>query len=112
MEDVVEKIKAVKYAITSKAVVYNYHESLVSYIEAVFARGDRRICDVLIKSFEKGAKFDGWSEYFNFDIWQEAMKECGVSGEFYAYRDRSYDEVLPWDFIDIGVNKSYLIEEN
>lgn len=112
MEDVVEKIKAVKYAITSKAVVYNYHESLVSYMEAIFARGDRRICDVLIKSFEKGAKFDGWSEYFNFDRWQEAMKECDVSGEFYAYRDRSYDEVLPWDFIDIGVNKSYLIEEN
>jgi len=112
MEDVVEKIKAVKYAITSKAVIYNYHESLVSYLEAVIARGDRRICDVIIKAFEKGAKFDGWSEYFNFEIWQEAMLECGVLGEFYAYRERSYDEILPWDFIDIGVNKEYLISEN
>ena len=112
MEDVVEKIKAVKYAITSKAVIYNYHESVVSHLEAVIARGDRRICDVIIKAFEKGAKFDGWSEYFNFEIWQEAMLECGVLGEFYAYRERSYDEILPWDFIDIGVNKEYLISEN
>ncbi|MBU3200633.1 TIGR03960 family B12-binding radical SAM protein [Clostridium estertheticum] len=112
MEDVVEKIKAVKYAIKSKAVTYNYHESIVSYLEAVMARGDRRICDVIIKAFEKGAKFDGWGEYFNFEIWKEAMEECGVSGDFYAYRERSYDEVLPWDFIDIGVNKEYLINEN
>ena len=112
MEDVVEKIKAVKYAITSKAVTYNYHESIVSYLEAVIARGDRRICDVIIKAFEKGAKFDGWSEYFDFEIWKEAMDECNVSGDFYAYRERSYDEILPWDFIDIGVNKEYLILEN
>ncbi|MBU3090677.1 TIGR03960 family B12-binding radical SAM protein [Clostridium sp. CM028] len=112
MDAVVEKIKAVKYAITSKAVIYNYHESVVSFLEAVIARGDRRICDVIIKAFEKGAKFDGWSEYFNFEIWKEAMDECGVLGEFYAYRERSYDEILPWDFIDIGVNKEYLILEN
>ncbi|MGH4051030.1 MAG: TIGR03960 family B12-binding radical SAM protein [Clostridium sp.] len=112
MEEVVEKIKAVKYAITSKAVIYNYHESVVSFLEAVIARGDRRVCDVIIRAFEKGAKFDGWSEYFNFEIWKEAMEECGVSGEFYAYRERSYDEILPWDFIDIGVNKEYLISEN
>ena len=112
MDEVAEKIKAVKYAITSKAVIYNYHESIVSYLEAVIARGDRRICDVIIKAFEKGAKFDGWSEYFNFEIWKEAMKECGVDGGFYAYRARSYEEILPWDFIDIGVNKEYLILEN
>ena len=112
MDEVVEKIKAVKYAITSKAVIYNYHESVVSYLEAVIARGDRRVCDVIIKAFEKGAKFDGWSEYFNFEIWKEAMQECNVLGEFYAYRARSYDEILPWDFIDIGVNKEYLILEN
>ncbi|MCJ7690269.1 MAG: B12-binding domain-containing radical SAM protein, partial [Clostridiaceae bacterium] len=112
MDEVVEKIKAVKYAIKSKAVTYKYHESLVSYLEAVIARGDRRICDVIIKAFEKGAKFDGWSEHFKFEIWQEAMEECGVSGEFYAYRERSYEEILPWDFIDIGVNKEYLIKEN
>lgn len=112
MEDVVEKIKAVKYSIESKAVTYNYHESLVSYLEAVVARGDRRMCDVIIKAYEKGAKFDGWSEYFNFDTWIEAMEECNVDGDFYAYRERTYEEILPWDFIDIGVNRKYLEIEN
>ncbi|WP_040210730.1 TIGR03960 family B12-binding radical SAM protein [Clostridium polynesiense] len=112
METVVEKIKAVKNSIRSRAITYNYHHSEVSYLEGVFARGDRRLCDVLIKAFEKGAKFDGWNEYFNFQIWKEALDECGVSGDFYAYRERSIDEILPWDFIDIGVNRSYLVREN
>lgn len=112
MENVREEIGALSSAIKSRNIVYNWHESPVSYLEAIFARGDRRVCDVLIKAFEKGAKFDGWSEYFNFDIWMEAFKECGVDGDFYAYRQREYDEVLPWDFIDVGVNKEFLIREN
>ena len=112
MEEVKEKIRLVKSSIKSKAVIYNYHESIVSYMEAMFARGDRKLCDVIIRAFEKGAKFDGWSEYFNFDYWREALEECGVNGDFYAYRERSYDEILPWDFVDIGVNKEYLIREN
>lgn len=112
MEDVREEIKALRGAIKSKSINYNWHETPVSYLEAIFARGDRRLCDVLIKAFEKGAKFDGWSEYFNFDIWMEALQECGVDGEFYAYRERSYDEILPWDFIDVGVSKEFLIREN
>ena len=78
----------------------------------VFARGDRKTCDVLIKAFEKGAKFDGWSEYFNMDIWNEAISECNLDPEFYVYRERDYDEILPWDFIDIGVNRKYLEREN
>lgn len=112
MESVREKINAIRSTIKSRAINYNWHESLVSYTEAIFARGDRRLCDVLVKAFEKGAKFDGWSEYFDFKIWEESLKECGVSGDFYSYRERSYEEVLPWDFIDIGVDKSYLISEN
>ena len=112
MEVVNEKIKAVKGSIKSRSIVYNYHEQKTSYMEAVFARGDRKLCDVLIKAFEKGCKFDGWSEYFKFDAWMEALKECNVDGDFYAYRERSYDEILPWDFIDIGVNRSYLVREN
>ncbi len=112
MEEVTEKIKAVKGSIKSRAITYNYHAQKTSYMEAVFARGDRKLCDVLIKAFEKGCKFDGWSEYFNFDAWLEALKECNVDGDFYAYRERSYDEILPWDFIDIGVNRSYLVNEN
>lgn len=112
MEDVNEKISEVRGAIHSRSIVHNYHEQKTSYMEAVFARGDRRMCDVLIRAFEKGAKFDGWTEYFKFDVWKEALNECEVDGDFYAYRERNYDEILPWDFIDIGVNREYLAKEN
>jgi radical SAM family uncharacterized protein len=112
MEDVKKKIWAVRDSIKSRAINYNWHDSIVSFMEAIFARGDRKLCNVLIKAFEKGAKFDGWSDYFNFEIWQDALKECNIDGSFYAYRERSYEEILPWDFIDIGVDKSFLIKEN
>lgn len=112
MEKVTEKINAVRNNIKSKAINYNYHAQSTSYMEAVMARGDRRLCDVILKAFEKGAKFDGWSQHFSFDLWKEAMSECNVDGDFYAYRERSYDEILPWDFIDIGVNKKYIQMEN
>ncbi|MDC4408387.1 hypothetical protein NQ665_18955, partial [Acinetobacter baumannii] len=98
-EEIWQKIDAVKGAIKSRAINYNYHEQKTSLMEAIFARGDRKTCDLLINAFEKGAKFDGWSEYFDYDLWVEAMKECGIDPEFYVYRERNYDEVLPWDFI-------------
>lgn len=112
IEMVNEKINAVKDSIKSKCIVYNYHEQKTSVMESVFARGDRRLCDVLIKAFKKGAKFDGWGQYFNYRYWMEAMEECNLDVDFYAYRERSYDEMLPWDFIDIGVNRKYLEIEN
>jgi radical SAM family uncharacterized protein len=112
MDDVREKINTLRSLIKNRNVVYNWHETPVSYLEAIFARGDRKLCDVLVKAFEKGAKFDGWSEYFNFDAWIEAFKECNVDGDFYAYRQRSYDEIFPWDFVDVGVDKVFLIREN
>ena len=112
IEIVNEKINAVKDSIKSKCIVYNYHEQKTSVMESVFARGDRRLCDVLVKAFEKGAKFDGWGQYFRYKIWMEAMEECNLDVDFYAYRERSYDEILPWDFIDIGVNRKYLEIEN
>ncbi|KEI79724.1 Fe-S oxidoreductase [Clostridium botulinum A2 117] len=112
MEDVRKKIEAVRGAIKSKQITYNWHESLVSYMEAIFARGDRRICDVLIKAFEKGARFDGWNQYFDFNIWKESLEESNVDGDFYAYRQREYDEILPWDFVDTGVSKEFLMREN
>ena len=112
LQDVNEKIDAVKDSIKSKCIVYNYHEQKTSIMESVFARGDRRLCDVLIKAFEKGAKFDGWGQYFNYRLWMEAIEECNLDVDFYAYRERSYDEVLPWDFIDIGVNRKYLEAES
>ena len=111
-EEVRNKIDAVKGSIKTRAINYNYHEQKTSFMEAVFARGDRRTCELLIKAFEKGARFDGWSEYFNYELWLEAMKECNIDEDFYVYRDRSYDEILPWDFIDIGVNRKYLEVEN
>lgn len=112
IEKVNEKINAVRDSIKSKCIVYNYHEQKTSVMESVFARGDRRLCDVLIKAFEKGAKFDGWGQYFNYKYWLEALEECNLDVDFYAYRERSYDEILPWDFIDIGVNRKYLEIEN
>ncbi len=112
IESVGEKIKAVKTSMRSKSITYNYHHSQVSYLEAVIARGDRRVCEVIIKAYENGAKFDGWTEHFNFEHWQKALEESNVNGDFYAYRERSTEEVLPWDFIDIGVNRNYLIKEN
>ena len=111
-EIVDERIKAVRGAIKSRSIVYNYHEQETSFMEAVFARGDRRTCDVLIKAFEKGAKFDGWSEYFNLDIWVEAMEKNNLDISWYAHRERSYDEVFAWDHIDVGVSKKFLIREN
>lgn len=112
MEVIKDKIKVLRNTIKSRQISYNWHESPVSFIEAIFARGDRRLCDVLVRAYEKGAKFDGWGEYFNFEIWQEVMEECGVDGGFYAYRQREYKEILPWDFIDIGVTKEFLMKEN
>ncbi|HDK7159737.1 TPA: TIGR03960 family B12-binding radical SAM protein [Clostridium botulinum] len=112
MEDVRKKIEAVRGAIKSKQITYNWHESLVSHMEAIFARGDRRLCNVLIKAFEKGARFDGWNQYFDFNIWKEALEESNVDGDFYAYRQREYDEILPWDFVDTGVSKEFLMREN
>ncbi|MDP4178651.1 MAG: TIGR03960 family B12-binding radical SAM protein [Bacillota bacterium] len=111
-ENIQEKIKILRSSIKSRAVTYNWHESPVSFLEALFARGDRRTCDLLIKAFEKGTKFDGWTEYFDFSLWEEAIKESNIDADFYVYRERSYDEILPWDFIDVGVSKEYLIKEN
>ena len=95
-----------------KRISFNYHDSQVSYIEAIFAKGDRRLGDVLYRAWEKGCKFDGWGEYFYMDWWMEAFAECGIDPEFYAYREIPYDEVLPWDHISSGVRKDYLIKEH
>ncbi|MBZ2175350.1 TIGR03960 family B12-binding radical SAM protein [Schnuerera sp. xch1] len=111
MNEFNEKIYLLKNNIRDKKVTFNYHDSKLSYLEAILARGDRRLSKVLIKAWEIGCKFDGWSETFDFDKWMRAFKEEGIDGDFYALRNRELDEVLPWDFIDIGINKEYLIEE-
>lgn len=94
-----------------KGVNFNYHESGLSYLEACFARGDRRMGEVLLKAFEKGCMLDGWTEHFKYDTWMEAFDECGIDPAFYAYRRREKDEILPWDFIDSGITKEFLWRE-
>ena len=94
-----------------KGVNFNYHESGLSYLEACFARGDRRMGKVLLAAFEKGCMLDGWTEYFKYDTWMEAFADCGIDPAFYAYRRRDKDEILPWDFIDSGITKSFLWRE-
>lgn len=112
IDEFYEKIDLLKNNIKDRKIVFNYHDPHLSYLEAVLARGDRKVCDGIIKAWEKGCKFDGWTEQFDFDKWMESFQEVGIDGDFYALRNRKYDEILPWDFIDIGVSKEYLIKEN
>ncbi len=95
----------------SKKISINYHESKLSVLEGAFARGDRRLSKVLEKAVDMGCFLDGWSECFSFEKWEEAFKECGLSMEQFT-RERDYDEILPWDIIDIGVSKNHLMREN
>ncbi len=111
-EEVVEKQRHLIKKLKNKDIKYNYHDSKTSLMEAVIARGDRRIGKVIYDAFKAGAKFDGWSEYFNLDTWKEAMEKNNLSIDFYANRERSYDEVFPWDHIDVGVSKKFLVREN
>ena len=106
------KIKLLRDNIKDRKVTFNYHDPRLSYLEAVLARGDRKVGRALIKAWEKGCKFDGWSDLFKYEKWMEAFEEAGIDGDFYALRHRKYEEILPWDFIDVGVSKSYLIKEN
>lgn len=111
IDTLIEKQRYLQKAIKKKQITFNWHEPYVSYMEAVFARGDRRLCDVLIKAWELGCKFDGWDQYFKFDAWMQAFKETGVDPDFYATRRRELTEILPWDHIDVGVTKKYLRSE-
>ncbi len=94
-----------------KGANFNYHESDLSYLEACFARGDRKLGKVLLRAFEKGCMLDGWSEHFKYDAWREAFEETGVDPAFYAFRRREKNEILPWDHIDCGVTKEFLWRE-
>lgn len=111
MNTLAEKQKHLKQSIATRKINYNYHDSSTSFLEAVFARGDRRLCRVLELASEKGFHFDGWSDCFNLNNWLELFDECEIDPAFYANRKRSFDEVLPWDHLDYGIDKSFLIEE-
>ncbi len=94
-----------------KGVDFKYHAPDVSYIEAVFARGDRRMADAMERAWRLGCRFDGWSDQFRYDLWMKAFEQTGVDPDFYAIRPRRTDEVFPWDHLDCGVTKEYMLRE-
>lgn len=112
ISDMEEKAKLLKDSITNKKIVYNWHNSDVSFLEEVFAKGDRRLGEVLICAQKLGCKFDGWTDFFDYDKWMEAFWMCGIDPAFYAHRRLEHDEILPWDYADIGVSKKFLMEEH
>ncbi len=103
--------KGIMSQLNQKSIKYNWHEADVSVLEGVLARGDRRVGQVIRRAYEKGCIFDAWSEYFHYDKWLEAFDECQVSIDFYNTRERSAEEIFPWDFIDCGVTKEFLLRE-
>lgn len=107
-----EKQKHLLESVKSRKISVSYHQSDTSVLEGVFARGDRRLGQVIYKAWQKGCKFDSWDEYFNFDNWLEAFSECCLEPSFYANRRREFDEILPWDHMDYGIRKEFLIAEN
>ena len=111
-EMLIEKQKHLLSGVKSRKISVSYHQSDTSVLEGVLARGDRRLGEVIYKAWQKGCKFDSWDEYFDFSKWSEAFAECNLTPEFYANRRREYDEILPWDHMDYGIRKDFLIEEN
>lgn len=94
-----------------KSIKYNWHEADVTVLEGILARGDRKVAKAIRSAYEKGCLFDSWGEYFHNDLWMEAFSQTGVDPDFYTVRERSEEEVFPWDFIDIGVTKKFLLRE-
>ncbi|MDO5294791.1 MAG: TIGR03960 family B12-binding radical SAM protein, partial [bacterium] len=100
-----------KEQLNAKSIKYNWHEADLSELEGIFARGDRKLNKVVLDAYNKGCIFDSWSEHFDMKKWEETFEENNVDVAFYNYRERSYDEILPWDFIDVGVTKKFLQNE-
>ncbi len=107
-----EKQQHLLHSVRSKKITVNYHDSTISVLEGILARGDRRLCDVVEGAWRRGATLDGWSEHFKIERWNEAMAECGIDGAFYASRKREFDEIMPWDHLDYFVTKEFFIREN
>ena len=112
ISDMDEKANILNQSKTIKKIIYNWHSTDVSFLEEVFAKGDRRLGEVLITAQSLGCKFDGWSDFFDYDKWMEAFRLNGIDPAFYAHRRISHDEILPWDYADIGVSKEFFIKEH
>lgn len=111
-EELKEKQEHLKNTLPSKKISVSFHNIPTSFLEGVLARGDRRLSDVIETAWKLGCKFDGWGDKFLFDNWMESFRSCDISPEFYANRRREYDEILPWDHLDFGVSKAFLIKES
>lgn len=112
LEELKRKQAFLAAKLKEKGLVFNYHDAGVSFMEAAFARGDRRLGEVLLKAYQLGCKFDGWSEHFKFESWQEAFRLAGLYPADFANRRYDYNEPLAWDHIDSGVTRAYLAEEH
>lgn len=114
-EDFLNKAYLTRTAIMSqlnqKSIKYNWHEADASVMEGILARGDRKVNQVILRAYEKGCFYDAWGEYYKHDVWLETFEECRVDPDFYTVRERSEDEIFPWDFIDCGVTKAFLLRE-
>ena len=110
-EEYLRRVNLLRASINSRNVVYNWHDADTSVVEAVLSRGDRRLGPVLEEVWKNGGRLEAWSDYFRFERWMEAMDKFGLSVGFYAERERSVGEVLPWDMIDVGVRKAHLVRE-
>lgn len=111
-EEIRRRQELLKSSITTKKISLSYHDSATSFLEGAFARGDRRLGAVIEKAYRSGCKFDSWTECFDPQKWYDAFAECGLSPEFYANRQREYSETTPWEHIDVGVTKNFLVKEN
>jgi len=110
-EEYLRRTRLLKSHLYAKSVEYNYHEPDLSRLEAVFARGDRRLGAVIEKAVDSGARLDGWDEHFNYQIWLDAFESCGIDPDFYTVRGYDESETLPWDTINVGVSKNFLRKE-
>ena len=97
--------------LNQKSIKYNWHEADASVLEGIMARGDRRLNRVILRAYEKGCLYDAWSEYYKNDKWLAAFEECGIDPDFYTTRKRADDEIFPWDFLDCGVSREFLLRE-
>ncbi len=110
-EEYLRRCKLLKSHFYSKSIEYNYHAPDLSRLEAVFARGDRRVGRVIEEAMLHGARLDGWDEHFSYQTWLDAFESCGVDLDFYTVRGYGEDELLPWDMFDVGVSKKFLLCE-
>lgn len=111
-EMLAEKQEHLMASVTTKKIRISTHTTQTSFMEGVLARGDRKLSMVIELAWKKGCKFDSWDDQFRYDKWMEAFEEAGIDPAFYANRRRDYDEILPWDHLDYGISKSFLINEN